>query len=108
MTYAKTDGFSERQQELARLAKAISHPARIAILEHLARVKTCISGDIANEIPLARPTVSQHLQELKNAGLIKGNIDGQKIGYCLDLNGITQLNSLFGNLLAETVSSCNC
>lgn len=108
MTFAKTDGFSAEQQMLARIAKAISHPARIAILEHLAKVGVCISGDIANELPLARPTVSQHLQELKAAGLIQGNIEGQKVCYCLNPEGTRLLANLFANLSTAITTSCNC
>lgn len=106
MTFAKTEAFTERQQQLARMAKALSHPARIAIIEHLAKVKTCISGDIANEMPLARATVSQHLQELKQAGLIQGTIDGQKICYCLDPDGIALLNSLFDEFATVAQQPC--
>ena len=83
--YAKTTEFDEQQQQLAKYAKLLSHPARIAIIQLLASKQTCISGDIANELPLSRTTVSQHLQELKNADLIKGTIDGVTICYCLNL-----------------------
>lgn len=107
MTFAKTEAFTDRQQQLARMAKALSHPARVAIIEHLAKVKTCISGDIANEMPLARATVSQHLQELKQAGLIQGTIDGQKICYCLDPEGINLLSALF-NEFADVTQSNSC
>ena len=83
MTYKKTDLFDNDLQQLAEVAKVMSHPARLAILKYLANCKTCISGDISNEIPLSRTTVSQHLQELKRVGLIKGEIDGLKVNYCL-------------------------
>ncbi|GAF02275.1 ArsR/SmtB family transcription factor [Saccharicrinis fermentans] len=79
----KTNVFSEELQELARFAKAISHPARLAILKYLAETKTCISGDISGSLPLSRSTVSQHLNELKELGLIQGTIDGLKVNYCL-------------------------
>ena len=75
--------FDESLQELALFAKAISHPARLAILQYLANSKTCISGDISDKLPLSRTTVSQHLKELRDAGLIHGEIDGLKINYCL-------------------------
>ncbi len=84
MGTTKSENFSDRQNELASLAKALGHPARIAILEYLVRVETCICGDIVNELPLAQPTVSQHLKELKTAGLIKGTIEGTAICYCVD------------------------
>ena len=81
MGASKTEGFTEKQNELATLFKALSHPARVAIIEYLLSVDTCICGDIVNELPLAQPTVSQHLKELKNAGIIKGSIEGTAICY---------------------------
>jgi len=79
----KSEKFDEPLQELARFAKEISHPARLAILKYLAESKPCISGDISDFLPLSRTTVSQHLKELRNLGLIHGEIDGLKINYCL-------------------------
>ena len=79
----KADAFSPELQELARFAKAISHPARLAILKYLADTRTCISGDISDFLPLSRSTVSQHLNELKELGLIHGEIDGLRVNYCL-------------------------
>jgi DNA-binding transcriptional ArsR family regulator len=84
MGATKADFFTEQQNKMAAIAKALGHPARIAIIEYLLKVNECICGDIVNELPLAQPTVSQHLKELKNAGLIKGNIDGNSICYCID------------------------
>lgn len=84
MGATKTEHYTEKQNQLATLAKALGHPARIAILDFLLKVDTCICGDIVNELPLAQPTISQHLKELKNAGLIKGNIEGNAICYCID------------------------
>src|SRR5690606_30467369 len=84
MGATKTDHFTDQQNQIATIAKALGHPARIAIIEYLMKVNTCICGDIVNELPLAQPTVSQHLKELKNAGLIKGNIEGNAICYCID------------------------
>lgn len=83
MTYKKSALFEDDLQRIAELAKVMSHPARLAILRYLAKCNACISGDISNEIPLSRTTVSQHLQELKKSGLIHGEIDGLKINYCL-------------------------
>jgi ArsR family transcriptional regulator len=80
----KKKKFTPEDQKLAAYARVLSHPARIAILRYLAQCGVCISGDISNEIPLSRTTVSQHLQELKSAGLIKGEIDGVKMNYCID------------------------
>ena len=95
MGATKTDYFTEQQNELAVLAKALGHPARIAILEYLMKVDSCICGDIVNELPLAQPTVSQHLKELKNAGLIKGNIEGTAICYCINEAGFSKIKSYF-------------
>ena len=75
MGASKTDFYTDNQNELAILAKALGHPARIAIIEYILKVNSCICGDIVNELPLAQPTVSQHLKELKNAGLIKGSVE---------------------------------
>jgi ArsR family transcriptional regulator len=91
MGITKSDSFSVHQNEVSLLFKALGHPARIAILEYLMRVDTCMCGDIVSELPLAQPTVSQHLKELKNAGIIKGNISGNSICYCIDEGVITKL-----------------
>ncbi len=108
MTFAKLTVFTEQQQQIAKLAKALSHPARVAILEHLAKVGVCISGDIANELPLARATVSQHLQELKAAGLIKGTIEGQTICYCIDPEGYQQLIDHLGGFTTNNKPTSCC
>lgn len=79
----KSDKFDANLQELAKFAKVISHPARLAILQFLAQSKSCISGDISDFLPLSRTTVSQHLKELRDMGLIHGEIDGLKINYCI-------------------------
>ena len=79
----KSEKFDDNLQNLARFAKVISHPARLAILQYLAQTRTCISGDISDFLPLGRTTVSQHLKELRDIGLIHGEIDGLKINYCL-------------------------
>lgn len=84
MGLTKTEQFTDKQNEVALLLKALAHPARVAIIEVLLKSDTCICGDIVNELPLAQPTVSQHLKELKNVGLIKGTIDGTSICYCID------------------------
>jgi ArsR family transcriptional regulator len=101
MGATKTDHFTEKQNKIATLAKALGHPARIAIMEYLLKVDTCICGDIVNELPLAQPTVSQHLKELKNAGLIKGDIDGNAICYCIDEKALEKLQTYFGNITTK-------
>ena len=84
MGATKTEQFNKKHNELALMLKAMAHPARIAIIEYLLKTETCICNDIVNVLPLAQPTVSQHLKELKNAGLIKGNIEGKGVCYCID------------------------
>lgn len=98
MGASKTDHFTDKQNSISTLMKALAHPARIAILEYLVKVDTCICGDIVNELPLAQPTVSQHLKELKNAGLIKGEIEGNTICYCVDEKAMLKLQMYFTNL----------
>lgn len=98
MGASKTEHFTSQQNQIATIAKALGHPARIAIIEYLMSVNTCICGDIVNELPLAQPTVSQHLKELKNAKIIKGSIEGNAICYCIDENTIDLLNTYFSNI----------
>jgi len=98
MGASKTDYFTDKQNSIAALAKALGHPARVAIIEYLMKADQCICGDIVNELPLAQPTVSQHLKELKNAGLIKGSIEGNAICYCIDERAIERLQNYFGRI----------
>ena len=98
MAKPKTLAFQENMIRLARYSKALSHPARIAILEKLAKRATCICGEIVDGLPLAQSTVSQHLKELKSAGLVQGRIDGLKSCYCLDPKGIMELRTLYTSL----------
>jgi len=107
----KTETFNEQLQQLSRFAKAISHPARAAILQYLATTKTCISGDISDHIPLSRSTVSQHLKELRDIGLITGEIDGLKINYCLCNSIIAKYKFMFDEFFKTIESNeinCNC
>lgn len=98
MGATKKEHFTDKQNAIATLAKALGHPARLAIMEYLMKVDTCICGDIVNELPLAQPTVSQHIKELKNAGLIKGSIEGNAICYCIDEKALSKLQSYFTNI----------
>jgi DNA-binding transcriptional ArsR family regulator len=98
MGATKTDHFTIRQNTVAEMLKALAHPARIAIVEHLLKVNACICNDIVNELPLAQPTVSQHLKELKNASIIKGTIEGNAICYCIDERAIGKLHQYFGTI----------
>jgi DNA-binding transcriptional ArsR family regulator len=105
----KPENFSPPLQEIARFARVISHPARLAILKYLAETKTCISGDISSQLPLSRSTVSQHLKELRDLGLIKGEIEGLKINYCLSPEVINRYIQMFGSFfdkIKETEISC--
>lgn len=109
MGATKTDFFTNYQNELAILTKALGHPARIAIVQYLLKVDSCICGDIVNELPLSQPTVSQHLKELKNAGLIKGTIEGNAICYCLNEEGFEKIKSFFDPIaqhLADREKNC--
>jgi predicted transcriptional regulator len=106
MGASKTEHFSAGQNELAILFKAIAHPARIAIIEYLLKTDTCICGDIVNELPLAQPTVSQHLKELKNAGIIKGTIEGTAICYCINETIFKKIENYFSVFNSQLKNKC--
>lgn len=100
MGVTKTALFSAEQNELAVIAKALAHPARIAILQFLLRSNTCINGDLVQELGLAQATISQHLRELKQIGIIQGNIEGVSVCYCIDPEKWGEVRNLF-NLLFD-------
>lgn len=108
MGITKTEEFTKAQNELAAISKALGHPARVAILQFLIKTKVCVCGDIVDELPLSQSTVSQHLKELKNAGLIKGEIEGPTVCYCIDQKAWTKaqklINTLFDSL--EATNGC--
>ena len=108
MGATKTDFFTAEQNDLALFTKALGHPARIAILQHLLKVQSCVCGDIVNELPLAQPTVSQHLKELKNAGIIKGTIEGNAICYCIDETTWNRYKTILENLFGSYKSNAKC
>lgn len=108
MGATKTEHFTDSQNEIATLAKALGHPARIAIIEYLLSVDTCICGDIVNELPLAQPTVSQHLRELKSAGLIQGNIEGNSICYCVNKTTLEKLKTYINHISNKISKRNNC
>ncbi len=110
MVKSKTELFEPEIQHCAELFKALAHPARIAILKYLAETKTCITGDISEELPLSRSTVNQHLAELKKAGLIQGHIEGNNTKYCLKLDGLNHFKSISSDLFAqlEVPDNLNC
>jgi ArsR family transcriptional regulator len=106
----KTEIFTSELQEMAKLSKVLSHPARLAILQYLAGTKTCISGDISDYLPLSRSTVSQHLKELKESGLIHGEIDGVRINYCLRNSAISKHKQMFDSFFTDMITldmNCN-
>lgn len=107
MGATKTEYFTDKQNEMAVLIKALGHPARIAILEYLIKTNSCICGDIANEVPLAQPTISQHLKELKNVGLIQGTVEGTAICYCVNQKAIERIQKYF-NSIAQKLNNKNC
>ena len=109
MAIHKKEEFTQKEQGLALFAKALSHPARIAILKVLAQKNECICGEIVDVLPLAQSTVSQHLKELKNAGLISGETDGPRSCYCINWKAFEKFNADFGFLfqkLKEANAKC--
>lgn len=93
--------YTQRQEQIARFAKALGHPARIAILDFLASQQTCFFGDIHDELPIAKATVSQHLKELKDAGLIQGEIEAPKVRYCINCENWKLARNLFSQFLSD-------
>ena len=108
MGKSKTSSFTESQNRLAKTAKALAHPARIAILQHLAKSNACMCGDIVEELPLSQSTVSQHLKELKSAGLIKGEVEGVSVCYCIDYSKWDELTEQLGLFMKEPVNRQCC
>jgi len=106
MGASKSELFSDRHNKLAALAKAIGHPARIAILEFIIKKGSCVCGDIVDELPLSQSTVSQHLKELKKIGIIKGEIDGPFRCYCLDNKQCQIFISMFSKLMTNIKNCC--
>jgi len=106
MPLTKTEEFRKADVRLARVAKALAHPARIAILRELAKRSECVCGEIVNVIPLAQSTVSQHLKELKNVGMIRGTIDGPRSCYCVDPDKMNELASLLEEFLESIKCTC--
>ncbi len=111
MGLTKADMFTDEQNRIATVAKVIGHPARVAILQHLIDVNTCICGDIVAVVGLSQPTISQHLREMKRIGLIHGTIDGTKVCYCINHDIYKEIkemfNTIFGHDLDSKRSGCN-
>ena len=104
MAYSKSTEFEQEDITLANMAKALGHPARVAILKFLAKNASCFCGDIVEELPLSQSTVSQHLKALKEADLIQGNIEGNKVCYCLN---IKTCEFAIGSLV-KLIKECSC
>ncbi|MBE0424646.1 MAG: winged helix-turn-helix transcriptional regulator [Lutibacter sp.] len=107
MGVTKSEKFSEEQNQIANISKAFAHPARVAILQQLFKMDTCICGDLVAEIGLAQPTISQHLKELKNLGLIKGNVEGTSVCYCINKEVWETFKELFTAFLNQDLNSKN-
>lgn len=108
MGITKTEIFTEQQNQIANFAKVFGHPARVSILQHLFKINACICGDLVQEIGLAQPTISQHLKELKNLGLIKGSIDGNRVCYCIHKEKWTGMKELMVQFLDQDISIEEC
>lgn len=108
MGASKSDFFTENQNNLANIFKALGHPARIAILEHLLQQNSCICNDLVNILPLSQSTVSQHLRELKNANIIKGSIEGNSVCYCINEETIELIQRTILNYSIQNNSQNKC
>lgn len=108
MTNNKSEQFNKTQKELALISKALSHPARIAIIQILSEKKEIKTGNISDDLPISRTTVSQHLKILKEAGIINGTIDGLKIHYCLDNNKLNEIKEKYNFFFKNSVSDFKC
>ena len=108
MGITKTEGFETRVAEMADVLKALGHPARLAIMEFLALSPSCICNDIVEELPLAQPTISRHLSELKRVGLIQGTIEGKNICYCINPSGWQKVQELVNQLSDKMADKNSC
>ena len=106
MGLTKSTKFTAGQNRIAELAKAFAHPARVAILQHLMETKSCMCGDIVEAVPLSQSTVSQHLKELKKAGIIQGNVVPPKVCYCIDPEVWEEAKQVLGALFAQFDVGC--
>ncbi|HAR74405.1 MAG TPA: transcriptional regulator [Flavobacteriaceae bacterium] len=108
MGVTKSDIFSDEQNKLAGFFKVLGHPARVAILQHIINQKSCICNDLVEELGLAQATISQHLKELKNIGIIKGSIEGKSVCYCIDEEKWKQIQQDFDVFFNQNVSTNQC
>lgn len=108
MGITKSALFKKRQNKMANLAKAFNHPARVAILEYILDNKSCICNDLVDVLPLAQSTITQHLKELKQTGIIKGEVEGPKVNYCIDENVWDEARDIFINMFSKYVNKNDC
>lgn len=108
MGLTKSEIFTDYQNQIASIAKVFGHPARVAILQHLFKANACICGDLVDEIGLAQPTISQHLKELKNIGIIKGNIEGTSVCYCINEESWNSIQTMFMEFLNYKSQKSDC
>ena len=108
MGVTKSEIFTEEQNNIAAIAKVLGHPARIAILEFLIKLKSCVCGDLVKDIGLAQPTISQHLKELKKTGIIKGKIEGTSVCYCIDQENWENIKNTLGQFLNKNSTGSCC
>lgn len=108
MGLTKKEMFTDLQNEIALFAKVFGHPARVAILQQLFKIDACYCGDLVNEIGLAQPTISQHLKELKHLGLIKGNVEGTSVCYCIDTERWIEMKETMLSFLNQDLSKADC
>ncbi|MDX2304693.1 MAG: metalloregulator ArsR/SmtB family transcription factor [Microscillaceae bacterium] len=106
MGITKTDLFSEAQNALAIAAKAFAHPARVAIIQYLLKINACINNDLVQELGLAQATISQHLKELKDIGIIHGSIEGTRMNYCIDPKRWIEIKTLFEEIFNQYTPPC--
>ena len=105
MGLAKTEMFTDQQNEISLFAKVLGHPARVSILQHLFKIDSCVCGDLVNEIGLAQPTISQHLKELRHLGLIKGNVEGTSVCYCIHTENWTKMKETMLAFLNQDIAT---
>ncbi|SDE22111.1 transcriptional regulator, ArsR family [Pricia antarctica] len=108
MGLTKTEMFTDEQNEISLFAKVFGHPARVAILQHLFKIDRCVCGDLVNEIGLAQPTISQHLKELKHLGLIKGNVEGTSVCYCINMENWSKMKNVMLQFLDQDIANEDC
>lgn len=104
MGLTKNEIFNDQQNQIALFAKVFGHPARVAILQHLFKINACVCGDLVNEIGLAQPTISQHLKELKQLGLVKGNVEGTSVCYCIDEENWNKMKTVMSKFLNQDLT----